>query len=580
MIHSCHIEDREYTRWKYDPENSGLLNPMAYKLFNQDKISVKGSTVKKIVDSPVRMTRDIPGILLLENNRTFGRTPNKKRLYYKCKPYDTKLPHFLIPYDIPIGFNKNFKNKYVTFSFEKWDDKHPLGILSQTLGDVFDFPSYCEYALYCKELHSSIIASIKKTKLLMGQKTIEEYQQTILHNPDTYGEFLRRNNENIFTIDPTGCLDRDDAISISYASCTSGCREYKVSVYIANVWVWLELFGLWENTGNRVSTIYLPNNMKRPMLPTSISETLCSLDADGSHRFCFVMDFIVFENPVKKDIRIIGSPTLNQCSIKVVENFDYEESKLLKNRDYQLLNALTQKLDGSVQDSHETVAYWMTQMNFYCAKLMKQKKIGIFRTVQQKSRNNESNSITEIPSGMPHFVRILEQQLSGTYKLFEEQTNFSHDTLGFSEYIHFTSPIRRMVDLLNQIKWVIGIISPPLLSDAVSRFYDTQVKQIDVLNAKMKKIRKIQSDCDILFKATFLENFTETVYDGIVVGESDSSSSSFGSKCTVYIDELKWMTEINRSPSSELKKFDRVQCKLFVFENEEQMKRKIRAQII
>jgi len=388
MIHSCHIEDREYTRWKYDPENSDLLNPMEYKLFNQDEVLVvKGSTVKKIVKSPVRTIKDIPGILLLENNRTFGRTPNKKRLYYKCKPYDTKLPHFLIPYDIPIGFNKNFKNKYVTFSFDKWEDKHPLGILSQTLGDVFDFPSYCEYALYCKELHSSIIASIKKTKLLMGQKTIDEYKNTILNNPDTYGEFIRRNNEYIFTIDPTGCADRDDAISITYASCTSGCREYKVSVYIANVWVWLELFDLWENTGNRVSTIYLPN-MKRPMLPTSISETLCSLDADDSHRFGFVMDFIVFENPVKKDIRIIGTPTLNQCSIKVAENFDYEETKLLKNRDYQLLKTMTNKLDDSVHDSHETVAFWMTQMNFYCAKLMKQNKIGIFRTVQQNQSIN------------------------------------------------------------------------------------------------------------------------------------------------------------------------------------------------
>jgi len=572
MIHSCHIEDRDYTRWKYDPENNDLQNPMEYKLFNEDEVLVEDSTVKNIVRSPVRATRDIPGILLLENNRTFGRTPNKKRLYYKCKPYDTKLPHFLIPYDIPIGFNKNFKNKYVTFSFDKWEDKHPLGILSQTLGDVFDFPSYCEYALYCKELHSSIIASVTKTKLLMGQKTVEEYKNSIINNPDTYGEFMRRNHEYIFTIDPTGCTDRDDAISISYTSCTSGCREYKVSVYIANVWVWLELFDLWETTGNRVSTIYLPN-MRRPMLPTSISEKLCSLDADDSDRFCFVMDFIVFENPVKEDIRIIGSPTLNQCSIKVVENFDYEEKKLLKNRDYRLLQSMTEKLDGgTVHDSHETVAFWMTQMNLYSAKLMKQNKIGIFRTVQ--SRVNVIPAVNEIPSGMPHFIRILEQQLSGSYKLFQENcSNYAHDTLGFSEYIHFTSPIRRMVDLLNQIKWVIEIISPPRLSDAVKQFYDTQVQQIDVLNAKMKKIRKIQSDCDILFKATtYLENFTETVYDGIVVGE-------LGNKCTVYIEELKWMTEVN-STSLAIKKFDRVKCKLYVFENEEQMKRKIRAQLL
>jgi exoribonuclease R len=570
MKHSCQIYDREYRTWKYDPINNELLNPMEYKLFHNDEILVDASNVTKIVHSAVRSTRDIPGILLLENNRSFGRTPNKKRLYYKCKPYDTNLPHFLIPFDIPIGFNKNFKNKYVTFSFEKWLDKHPVGILTQTIGDVFDFPSYCEYALYCKDLHSSIIPSITKTKLFMGQKSIEEYKTMILNNPDRYGDFTRRINENIFTIDPTGCADRDDAISISYASTTSGCREYKVSVYIANVWVWLELFELWENTGNRVSTIYFPN-MKRPMLPSSISEKICSLDADGCNRFCFVMDFIVFENPVKKDIRIIGTPTLNQCSIKVVHNFDYEETKLLDNKNYQLLKSTTQKLDSSVNDSHDTVAFWMTQMNFYCAQLMKQNKIGIFRTVQQRQGGIKN----DIPSGVPQFVRILEQQLSGSYKLFHENTNFTHETLGLSEYIHFTSPIRRMVDLLNQIKWVIEIISPPLLSDAVKHFYEAQVKEIDGLNSKMKKIRKIQSDCDILFKATFLENFTETVYDGIIVGESDT-----GKKCTVYIDDLKWMTEVNTTIDSKHKKFDKVKCKLYVFENEEQMKRKIRIQII
>jgi exoribonuclease R len=568
--HSCQIEDREYSVWRYDPCNHELLSPMEYKLFNDDEISVDGNGSKFtgicIVHSPVRNTRDIPGILLLELNRTFGRTPNKKRLYYKCKPYDTKLPHFLIPYDIPIGFNKNYKNKYVTFSFGNWEDKHPVGVLTQTLGDVHDFPAYCEYALYCKQLHSSIIPSITKTNLCLKQKTVEEYKNIILSNPDMYGEFLKRKNEYIFAIDPDGCADRDDALSITYASTTSGCREYKVSVYIANVWVWLELFKLWDTTGNRVSTIYLPN-MKRPMLPTSISEKICSLDADGSHRFCFVMDFVVFENPVKKDIRIIGEPTLNQCSVNVSANFVYEENSLLEDRNYQLLKTMTQKLDGgsTIKDSHDVVAYWMTQMNYYSAKLMKQNKIGIFRTVHQIKHSEH-----QIPSGMPKIIRILEQHISGSYKIYSDSTNLNHDTLGLSEYIHFTSPIRRLVDLLNQIKWVMDIIAPPLLSDRVTEFFNTQIGKIGELNSKMKKIRRIQSDCDILYKAT--DATMRTTYDGIVV-----SIDVEGNKCTVYIEELKWMTE---NVGCEYEKFDRVKCKLYVFENEEQMKRKIRIQII
>lgn len=570
--HTCQIEDREYNTWSYSPGNCEIQNPMEYKLFNGDEISVDGPNVTGIIYSPVRNNRDIPGILLLENNRTFGRTPNKKRLYYKCKPYDTKLPHFLVPFDIPIGFNKNYKNKYVTFSFSKWDDKHPIGVLSQTLGDVYDFKSYCEYILYCKQLHSSIITSISKTKQCLIQKPIEEYKEMILNNPDMYGEFMKRKNEYIFSIDPEGCRDRDDALSITYDPIisTTGCREYKVSVYIANVWVWLELFELWEFSGNRVSTIYLPH-MKRPMLPFAISEKICSLDADGNDRFGFVMDFVVFENPAKNDIRIIGMPTLNQCCIKVAVNYNYEEEyKLRDDRNYQLLKTTTEKLDGggTVKDSHDVVAFWMTQMNYYCAKLMKQNKIGIFRTAHQQPITNP------IPSGMPKFMRILEQHISGSYKVYSDTTDLTHETLGLSEYVHFTSPIRRLVDLLNQIKWVMEIIAPPLLSDQVTEFYETQIGEIDELNSKMKKIRRIQSDCDILFKATgFMDE--NMIHDGIVV-----SIDQVRNKYTVYIEELKWMSEVSVGVDNNYKKFDKVKCTLYVFENEEQMKRKIRIQII
>ena len=33
-----------------------------------------------------------------------------------------------------ISFEKNNFNKYITFSFKEWVDKHPIGVLQQTIG--------------------------------------------------------------------------------------------------------------------------------------------------------------------------------------------------------------------------------------------------------------------------------------------------------------------------------------------------------------------------------------------------------------------------------------------------------------
>lgn len=558
--YKCKVEYRDYQNWTYVPENKDLESPNAYKLFHDDEFEYNNKELK-ITHSPTRKNLNIPGILILENNRTYGRTLNRKRLYYKCRPHDTKLPHFLVPFDMPMGFNKNFKNKYVTFFFDKWNDKHPCGTLSQNLGDVYHFPSYCEYILYCKQLHESITASIAQTKAFLRETSTQEYQLKILNNPKLYGVFENREQDYIFSIDPEGCVDRDDALSI-VSTPYDTYNIHKISVYIANVWVWLDVLDLWHLVGSRASTVYFPI-MKRPMLPTSVGEQLCSLD-QAHRRFGFVMDFIIKENE-DKELSIIETPTLKQCVLKVSQNYDYEEPSLLQDEKYIVLQRLTKQFDHTVNDSHDVVAYWMMQMNNCAAKLMKAQEIGIFRTVRSKCPD------AQVPSNAPTFLKILEQQLSGSYQVYCKDDNLCHEVLGFSEYIHFTSPIRRMVDLLNQIRWVEICVKPVNLNEKVSTFYTNQVNNIDVLNAKMKKIRRLQSDCDILYKVTNNPEFMDRNYEATVV-------SSDTHKCMIYIEPLQWLAQIKTA--TEYVKYDKISCKIYVFEKEEQMKKKVKVQIL
>jgi len=589
-MYTCHIQTRDYDEWLYKNERDIVVDiieeqlngPITYKLFHGDMFQKTDEQTIQIIKSPVRENKNIPGILLLENNRTYGRTDNKKRLYYKCKPNDPKLPYFLVPYELPMGFQKNFKNKYVTFSFHGWQDKHPCGILSQNIGDTFDLPSFNEYQLYCKQLHNSITPSIHKVKEQLNTNTVDYYQQQILNHPEQFGTFSNRyeNGETVFSIDPKGCLDRDDAISIvSYDK--HDMIEHVVSVYISNVWVWLEAMDLWDVIGSRVSTIYFPET-KRPMLPTSIGEQLCSLD-ENQLRIAFVMDFHVMEHP-KKGIHIQYleglRPNLTQCVVKVSHNFEYEERALLKCKPYQQLNTLTKKLDSSIVDSHDVVAYWMTQMNYYVAKHMKFEKMGIYRTVQSRIENTvqntnhhaNNNSSNNKMDTMPSFVRIWEQQVAGKYAVFQDTPLFDlkHEILGFPVYVHFTSPIRRMVDLLNQLLWIQYRVKPEKLRQDVVRFYEKQASNIEELNRQMKSIRRIQADAHILHKVTNEPEILERVYDAIILSTDE--------KTTLYIEKLEWLTQTYLS--TPCKKYEIVKCKLYVFEKEEQMRKKIRAQII
>jgi hypothetical protein len=311
------------------------------------------------------------------------------------------------------------------------------------------------------------------------------------------------------------------------------------------------------------------------MLPSSIGEELCSLD-EGNIRFAFSMDFTVIEHPKKGVyIQYLASmrPNMFQSAIQVSKNFVYEEPSLLENIDYKSIEALTRKLDRSVKDSHDVVAFWMVQMNRYAAKHMKSERFGIFRTVQSRINNARVEIEPDMDDDtIPPIVRIWEQQLTGEYVVHSNgQQNLNHNSLGYSEYVHITSPIRRMVDLLNQIAWVKYHIKDIELSPAINTFYTKQVENISDLNAKMKKIRRLQADASILHTVVNDPHLLSKEFTGIILEKGELSEK------TVYIEELKWMTRCIL-PDPKLKVYDKIKCRIFVFNNEEQMSKKIRIQ--
>jgi exoribonuclease R len=529
------IQNRTYDSWEFTQDDVKvdipLLIPSKHKLLHDDLILFKDNTVV-ILDSPFRDTV-LAGILIL--NKTYGRSG--KRLLYKCIPDNKSLPVFLVPYNVGATFSKVVKNKYIAFRFLNWDSDHPHGEIKDTLGDVDSLEAFNEYQLYRRGLHLSLAQFTKASKILIKDNELSGIEK-ILTIPNYQIEDLR-SIENVFTVDPKDCTDFDDAFSVDTENGVA-----TINIYIANVFLWLETYGLWEHMTDRVSTIYLPDK-KRPMLPPILSEDLCSLK-QGADRFAFMMS-------VKYDMQTmkpIGEPVFKNVLVHIQKNYAYEDKKLGKNPAYKVLRTLAQ-----TDDSHDVVAFWMIQMNAAAAEHLRKVNKGIFRI-------SDGENILEKPmfkgGGMGElFV------LPAVYS----QVCAPHSQLGVNAYVHITSPIRRLVDILNQILFQSDV------SEMCQTFLDKWTQNLDEVNRATKDIRKTQMDCELL--ALVNKNGCSQEFSGILF---DRTAVSARYEYTVYIEELKMFSRIKLEDCIE--NFTKLQFCIFVFEDEDRLCRKIRLQMV
>ena len=538
-------KDRNYTVWN----NEFVKNPFETKLFPNDVFSFINNEVT-IIHSIVRSMPEIPCVIVIAGNKTYGRHEKNNKLLYKCVPDNKLIPPFLVPYEIKqVGFSKVFVNLYATITFVEWTGKHPVGLIKQVFGSVDVLVNFYEYQLCCKCLNSSIQKFQKMTADALKKSNGSPIDDTGIEH---------REHLNVFSIDPDNCVDFDDAFSI-YETETE--KITCLSIYISNVTILIDVLGLWESFSNRVSTIYLPDK-KRSMLPIVLSDNLCSLQA-GSLRVALFMDIFI-ENETIIDIKY------GNAFIKLHKNYIYEEPALLSNCVYGKLldtcRSLTYKYKyiDSIDDSHDVVCYLMILMNYHCAKELQLAKTGIFRSSHSKEPSYNMPSV--VPSSVSKFIKIFNSARS-QYVKFSDDIN--HSMLNLDAYIHITSPIRRLVDLLNMIEFqrVKGILT---LSNSALDFYRKWSDKLDFINACTKNIRKVQNECDLLHLCSNNLTVMQKEYDGYLFNKNET-------QCTVFIPDLKLTSRI--PVNQDIAEFSCHKFRLFLFRNEENFKQKIRLQL-
>ena len=577
------VSDRNYSECKFVDINSSSHNefindidivPYDMKLFNGDIINL--NNYNNITSNIKSKTTVLAGVLILKNNRSFGRTNNKKRLLYKCIPDDKHLPIFLLPYELKVGFSKCYKNKYVTFKYDYWTDEHPCGLLHETLGDVDNLDVFYEYQLYCKSLHYSMVHFTKQTRQVLNEQTNEEYIDEIVKNGNYHIHDYR--DKYIFTIDPKSSTDYDDGFSIEEYNIDNNQIGWKVNVYISNVFLWLETLKLWNSFTKRVSTIYLPDR-KRPMLPTILSDTLCSLQ-ENEKRFALTMEIVINnDGTINQDIPV----EYKNVIVKVKKNYHYDDENMFNDIHFNNLFTLSKRISKTVKSNHELVSFWMVFMNMRIGSMLNEKQVGIFRTSFIEDKELRMNIDTKLSDNATRVIRNWNNAI-GQYVLYKEDISLQHDMMSIykskndniNAYIHITSPIRRLVDLLNQIQFLCKHSLVDHISHDAQEFYNKWSGELEFVNTSMRSIRKVQNECELLTRCINDVNILNAIHNGIVFDKLMKNDGLYS--YMVYLEDLKMLSKIIITEN--LDNYSSHNFKMYLFEDEDKVQRKIRIQLI
>ena len=543
MAYTLTILRQDYSSWEWSHLDGSVVantavpcNPALAKLFHGDVVNERGELVNR---RHITAQQILYGVLRV-NGSTFGKSENGKPLY-QCVPVDTTLPIFLIPYEKKPGFAKNTVPLYVAFRYVEWrQTKHPIGQLTQTFGPSNALNNIVAFDLARFDLAPSLTPLLQTVAQRIGALS-ESQLLTSLCN--TYSNYMedRRGCGRVFSIDPAGCKDIDDAIGVRQMVIDP--NVYIVSIYIANVPIWLDFLDLWNDLTSRVSSIYLPG-AKKNMLPDILSEQLCSLRKQCERP---VVTLDIKLNVATKEILQVN---LDAAMVMVTDNFVYEDPALLKLSEYQCIYDIAQILNGArelmpdIKDSHDVVQFYMLFMNEELASRLLRQGAGIFRKCKAKW--------SELPC--PEELKMVVADIKAEYCLTQDLEG--HAILNIGSYAHTTSPIRRMVDVVNLV-----YLQQNALNFTALAFANHWCQVLPLLNAKQKQTKRLEQQA-VLWHEYVTKRY-RTIYNGTVI-----RIDVVKQRVDVYVPDLKLTRKLMMESGVTYSLWMACKVKLFMFEDE------------
>jgi exoribonuclease R len=205
------------------------------------------------------------------------------------------------------------------------------------------------------------------------------------------------------------------------------------------------------------------------MLHNNYADDILSL-LENSNRFALSLILKVSNNN-------IIHYEIKETIVKNINNYDYDNFDKIYSKDSTLKEFFDFSKsffnEEAIYDSHKLVENWMIYANKFVAKYLINLNLSnlILRT-HNSQINIIDNNAREVDEKLFNYLKIRNEECA-YYKIYDpsevsqEQT---HSKLGNEYYTHFTSPIRRAVDLFIHalILKKVDILDKELLEDIIS----------------------------------------------------------------------------------------------------------------
>jgi ribonuclease R len=431
----------------------------------------------------------------------------RKRTQFVGTFHQTKYYGFMVPDDsrvyrdffIPKEYQKNVKDgQKILVSLEKWDTDHlnPEGKILEIIG----FPGEPGVDAASVAYSFSLAMKFPENIEAEAQGMKSDFDKSEIKNR------LDLRKVEIFTIDPPDAKDFDDAVSLE----KTGNGNFKLGVHIADVSHYVTKDSIFDKEAyKRGTSVYLVDRVI-PMLPESLSNQLCSLqpDEDKLTYSCImeisaqgeVLNYEILPTVIRSKKRFSYEEVQQIIDEKADNNFYPTLNEMMK-----LSKVLTKKRfkEGGIDfetpevdilldqqglpvkivrkerlDSHRLIEEFMLLANKTIAthiqkQIVREKNIPFIYRIHEKPDEEKMKKFFEflhalgvkfqpIKQVTSAYLQKLLRAIKGTKEEFviEEvalrsmmkaeyaTNNIGHFGLGFENYTHFTSPIRRYPDLI------------------------------------------------------------------------------------------------------------------------------------
>lgn len=325
---------------------------------------------------------------------------------------------------------------------------------------------------------------------------------------------LTSSHIEIYSIDPHGCDDIDDALHI-----TKYDNYYEIGIHIADVSSFIEKDSIFdEELSKRVETIYFNHSKMKPnhMIPSVLSIDVISLKENRTSRA-----FSIF---IKLDLEHnILNVEYKKTLIVIKKNLSYENAQNLINENislnmlYNVGFILKNKLNYTLNkhqnyDIHQMVEVFMVLANNLVATQLKnnnpnnalfrvQKEMYNYINNDSCIKDNQDNQDNQYKNVLLTLVQKNEicSMSRAIYKIGD--TDCKHHKLNLDYYTHFTSPMRRYADIIVHRQLYESLDQFKSLHDTINNSYNISPQKIFLLNFYSNfygRVERYSHLCDVI----------------------------------------------------------------------------------